>query len=316
MLTQQKKEQRIVCSTRGLPEVACLLLVLLAMLVSAGQAAAAGKAEYGLVKLINQYRQQKGLPAIPLSQKLTTVAITHAEDLENKEPHKKLCTGSDPYKYMHSWSHNPGKWKGGCYINGNQATYKIMHDKPYEITGYPSDGYEIVHLGTSTTGAMQSWKTSIDGHNDVILNKKVWAGYPWKAIGAASYKGYYVVWFGTKLDKSKAPNKILYLKDYDKHKTAGLMDYLIHIDPSKIKLLKAASGSSGKGKESKVAPSGSRVSAGAHGRVYALNKSGIIIGNVPGATIELKNQGGGVAATVKSGQQGYYKADLSPGQYF
>lgn len=66
----------------------------------------------------------------------------------------------------------------------------------------------------------------------------------------------------------------------------------------------------------KVAPSGSRQSAGAHGRVYALDKSGKIIGNVNGATIELKNQAGAVVATITSGQNGYYKADLPAGQYF
>ena len=316
MLTQYKKEKRIDCSTRGLPGVAYLVLVLLALLVSGGQAAAAtGKAEYGLVKMINQYRQQKGLPAIPLSEKLTTVAVTHMEDLVNNKPHEKLC-GSNPDKQNpHSWSNNPGKWKGGCYDYDNPATHSIMWDKPYEITGYPYNGFENYHFGGTPNDALQDWKTSTL-HNDVILNKYPWDSYKWKAIGAGSCNGHYAVWFSTTLDTSKAPNKIAYLKDYDKPKTANLMLTLKHIDPSKIKLLKPAGGSSGKGKESNVAPSGSRVTTGAHGRVYALDKSGKIIGNVPGATIELKDQGGGMAATVKSGQQGYYKADLAPGQYF
>ncbi|MBN1912057.1 MAG: carboxypeptidase regulatory-like domain-containing protein, partial [Pirellulales bacterium] len=65
-----------------------------------------------------------------------------------------------------------------------------------------------------------------------------------------------------------------------------------------------------------AAPSGSQQSAGVHGRVYALDKSGKIIGNVSGAKIELKNQAGAVVATVTSGQNGYYKVDLPAGQYF
>ncbi len=327
MLTQPKTEQRIVCSKRGLLGAVCLGLVSVTLLCSVQQAQAAAKVEYGLVNSINQYRKQKGLPPIPLSQKLTTVALAHVEDLVNKQPHKNLCP-SDPKKQNeHSWSNNPGKWKGGCYDGENKATLPIMWDKPKEITGYPTPGFEIFHSGSTADGALQGWKGSTE-HNDVILNQNMWAGFPWKAIGAASYNGYYVVWFGTTLDTSKAPGKIAYLKDYDKTKTVKSMAAVLAIDPSKLKLAKAKTASKGsdsgidadsadtKSATAKVVPSGSRESAGAHGRVYALDKSGKIVGNVSGATIELKNQAGAVVATITSGQNGYYKADLPAGQYF
>ncbi len=320
MFTQIKIEQRIVCSTRRLLKAVCLGMVSVALLGSTGQAWAQAKAEYGLVNSINQYRKQEGLPPIPLSQKMTTVALAHVEDLVNNEPHKKLCPSDPDKQNEHSWSNNPGKWKGGCYDGDNKATYPIMWDKPKEITGYPSHGFEIFHSGSSAQNALQGWKSSAL-HNDVILNKSPWDNFPWKAIGAASYKGYYVVWFGTTLDTSKGPSKIAYLKDYDKPKTVDSMGPVLAIDPSKLKATaKTASKGSGSGSGAgsspkQVAPSGSRVSAGVHGRVYALDKSGNIIGNVSEATIELKNQAGAVVSTITSVQHGYYKADLSPGKY-
>ena len=174
---------------RRFPAVACLALVLPTLFFSAGHAVAAtGKREYGLVKLINQYRQQKGLPAIPLSEKLTTVAVTHMQDLVDKKPHKKLCGSNPDNQNPHSWSDNPGKWKGGCYDSDNSATWPIMWDKPKEITGYPSAGYENYHSGGSPKDALQGWKNSTF-HNDVILNKKIWSGYTWRAIGAGSCNG-------------------------------------------------------------------------------------------------------------------------------
>ncbi|HDY66064.1 MAG TPA: hypothetical protein ENH84_07540 [Phycisphaerae bacterium] len=320
MFTRPRTVQRIVCCTGGLLKAACLGLASIALLCSAQQAQADAKAEYDLVSQINLHRMQKGLAAIPLSQKMTTVAKAHVEDLANNEPHKKLCPADPDKQNGHSWSHNPGKWKGGCYDYDNQATYSIMWDKPKEITGYPTDGYEIFTTGTSANGALQSWKDSAL-HNDVILNKNtLWSGFSWTAIGAASYKGYYVVWFGKTLDTSKAPNKIARLKDYDKPKTVGSMGPGLAIDPARLAAAKAKSASegagSGKGDATKIAPSGSRVSEGVHGRVYALDESGKIIGNVSGATIEVKNQAGAVVATITSAQHGYYKADLSPGQYF
>jgi hypothetical protein len=56
--------------------------------------------------------------------------------------------------------------------------------------------------------------------------------------------------------------------------------------------------------------------SGMHGRVIGMDEKGKVIGVVPGATIELKNQAGAVAGQTTSGQNGYYKTILPPGQYF
>jgi hypothetical protein len=54
---------------------------------------------------------------------------------------------------------------------------------------------------------------------------------------------------------------------------------------------------------------------GVHGRVMALGDRSQITGVVPGASIEFKSQAGQVVAQVKSDQNGYYKANLPPGNY-
>ncbi len=55
---------------------------------------------------------------------------------------------------------------------------------------------------------------------------------------------------------------------------------------------------------------------GIHGRVLAMDEQGGFTGMVPGATIEFCNQALAPVATVTADENGYYKADLSPGTYF
>ena len=323
MVTPTRTKSRDVRPAAGLWKAACLGVVSAALLAPSAWAAAQATAANDLVNLINQYRQQNKLPAIPLSQKLTTVAMTHLEDLVNNDPDTKLCPADK--QNMHSWSENPGKWKGGCYDSANSATHSIMWDKPKEITGYPNNGYEISDQGSShAASALDSWKTSAL-HNAVILNEGIWSKYPWKAIGAAQCQGYWCVWFAETLDTSQAPNKIAYWEGYNKAKKTPWVTDLLAIDPSKVK--KISSGGSGaararipatrtKAAAPKTAPSGSRVSAGVHGRVYAMDPSGKLLGNITGATIELKNEGGAEVSRITSGENGYYRADLPAGRYF
>ena len=191
-----------------------------------------------------------------------------------------------------------------------------MWDKPKEITGYPTAGYEICESGASTAkSALDDWKDS-SAHNAVILNEGVWKNHPWKAIGAARCQGYWCVWFGETLDTSKPPSPMVFLKGYDKPKTLLWASDLIAIDPSKVKKLGQSSDSSGNGESDKASPSGSRVNTGVHGRVYAMDSGGTLLGTVSGATIELKGQSGAGASNITSGENGYYRADLQPGKYF
>ncbi len=144
-----------------------------------------------LTTLINDYREQHGLPRIPVSSKLTTVALKHVTDLDQYHPENN-CGGN-----LHSWSSH-GNWTGGCYDSSNSSTWSIMWDKPKEITGYPTNGYEIAYWSSGSAtpqDALDTWKSS-PAHNDVILNQGVWANYPWKALGAWVLGNYACAWFG------------------------------------------------------------------------------------------------------------------------
>jgi len=93
--------------------------------------------EVKLYDKIMEYRKEKNLPTIPLSQSLTFVAKTHVKDLADHNPnHGNKCN-------MHSWS-NKGDWTSDCYTS-DHAQAKCMWDKPRELTTYQGNGYEISH---------------------------------------------------------------------------------------------------------------------------------------------------------------------------
>lgn len=148
--------------------------------------------EKKLYDLIMAYRKTKGLPPIPLSAKLTRVAQTHARDLADNytfDPNNK-CN-------PHSWS-KKGNWSSCCYTS-DHAQAQCMWDKPKEIAGYDSEGYEIAYYGSAgakADEALEGWKKS-PGHNPLIINSDTWSQLTWKAIGIGTYKEYGLVWFGT-----------------------------------------------------------------------------------------------------------------------
>jgi len=136
---------------------------------------------------INKYRKTLGLQNIPHSPQMRQVAEAHVKDLAVNNP-EAACNGN-----MHSWS-NKGTWKGGCYDPNNSSTYPIMWDKPQEIAGFATYGYEIAAGGTATpASALSTWQGS-PLHNNVIVNQGMWT-QPWKGMGAAIYGGYAVAWF-------------------------------------------------------------------------------------------------------------------------
>lgn len=149
--------------------------------------------EMKLYKLIMKYRQEKGLPPIPLSKSLTIVAQTHVKDLLENHPDKGNCN-------MHSWS-SKGKWEACCYTD-DHAKASSMWKKPRELTSYQGNGYEIASGGASgAEDALNLWKDS-KSHNDVIINKGTWKA-KWQAIGIGINNGYAVVWFGNEPDTAK-----------------------------------------------------------------------------------------------------------------
>jgi hypothetical protein len=159
--------------------------------------------EAELYKLINEYRVQKGLPEVRLSASLCFVAQTHAKDQTENFKEGKRCN-------MHSWS-KKGNWSSGCYTPDHRNA-KLMWNKPRELTNYPGDGYEISFYSTYkyTSPAafakdiLDGWKKS-PGHNDVIMNKKIWKNEHWQAIGIGIYGEYADVWFGREKDAAGEP---------------------------------------------------------------------------------------------------------------
>ena len=156
--------------------------------------------EKKLYDLMMDYRKSRGLGPISLSAKLTRVAQTHARDLvENYDfdPGNK-CN-------PHSWS-SKGKWSACCYTSDHKKA-ECMWDKPKEISGYASHGYEIAYYssaGASAEEGLAGWKKS-PSHNPLIINDGIWNKVTWKAIGIGLYKEYGIVWFGELEDVDELP---------------------------------------------------------------------------------------------------------------
>jgi uncharacterized protein YkwD len=156
--------------------------------------------EKKLYELIMEYRKEKNLESVPLSAKLTLVAQTHAKDLsENFKPFEGKCN-------LHSWS-KKGKWESCCYTDDHKKS-ECMWNKPKEIAGYESSGYEIAayhSAGANAVDAIAGWKVSA-GHNRVMINDGIWKQIKWNAIGVGIYKEYGVVWFGELKDETTLEN--------------------------------------------------------------------------------------------------------------
>ena len=190
---------------------ACLILILFSVQAAAQKETVAknlpeiclSPSEIQLYQLINEYRVQKGLPEVKLSASLCFVARTHAKDQTENFKESKRCN-------MHSWS-KKGNWSSGCYTPDHRNA-KLMWNKPRELTNYPGDGYEISFYSNNkyTSPAafakdiLDGWKKS-SGHNDVIMNKKIWKTLQWQAIGIGIYGEYADVWFGKEEDSAIKP---------------------------------------------------------------------------------------------------------------
>lgn len=148
-----------------------------------------------LCAVINAYRQQSGLPPVPVSTTLMRVAAGHVADLVR---HPEL---SEPPCNLHSWSAD-GAWGACCYTE-DHALAQCMWNKPREFSGgaYTGDGFEIAAFGQITPPqALQLWQAS-PPHHEVILNGGLWSDLsPWPAMGCGLLGSYAVAWFGSQPD--------------------------------------------------------------------------------------------------------------------
>lgn len=151
---------------------------------------ATGDADLALCDAINAYRAERALPAIPVSSSLMLVARLHAEDLVSNASRDSRCN-------LHSWTTGDQRWNGCCYTE-DHAQAECMWDKPDEIAGYSSPGYEIAaRVGAHITPSMavSLWDDS-DHHRVVMASEAQFARTTWRAMGCAIEDGYAVVWFG------------------------------------------------------------------------------------------------------------------------
>lgn len=153
--------------------------------------------EEKLYNLINDYRKKKRLDPIPFSAKLTKVAQVHAKDLADH-----YTFSPDNECNPHSWSEN-GVWSSCCYTNDHTQA-KCMWDKPKEIAGYDSPGYEIAYYSSAGANAQEGidgWQKS-PSHNPLLINSGMWKQIKWQGVGIGIYKEYAVVWFGQMKDEA------------------------------------------------------------------------------------------------------------------
>ncbi|HIK32291.1 MAG TPA: hypothetical protein IGS17_00910 [Oscillatoriales cyanobacterium M59_W2019_021] len=147
--------------------------------------------ERKLYEMVNDYRAIHGLPAIPLSKALTTVANRHAQDL------------AENIGYLtHSWSDAP-------FNSGDSSIWSNMWTAPQRLqTGYPGNGYENAYwnsAGVTAENALLGWQNS-PAHNEVMLNQNAWSNLNWQAVGVGIYEDYAVLWFGEEVDPTGTPS--------------------------------------------------------------------------------------------------------------
>lgn len=155
--------------------------------------------EEKLGRLINEYRAEAGLPAIPIGVHMTTVARAHVRDSVMSNPH-----GTDGCN-MHSWSSNTFdgfQWTSCCYTP-DHARASCIWDKPRELTPLTGNGFENSASGYATVElALEGWKNS-PGHNSVIMNLGIWEDMDWKFMGVGVThfeQNFYHVWFYANTD--------------------------------------------------------------------------------------------------------------------
>ena len=146
--------------------------------------------EAELFKLINTYRETIDLEPIPFSQSLSKVARTHVRDLVENYTFKQ-----DAKCNPHSWS-KKGNWTSCCYTSDHKKA-TCMWNKPLEIAGFDSKGYEILYYssdGADPGESLVAWQNS-PAHHPVMINSGIWAKVKWGAMGVGIYETYSAVWF-------------------------------------------------------------------------------------------------------------------------
>jgi hypothetical protein len=155
--------------------------------------------EAQLVQLVNEYRVQNGLQALPASKWLSSTGQWKVWDRMANNAVGGACN-------THSWSNaRPDLWQAMCYTP-DHAQAAQMWAKPRQISGgiYTGNGFEnAADFGGTMTAAqaLSQWQGS-PSHNAVILQQGQWAGVPFGGLGVGILGGFAVLWFGDRVDPS------------------------------------------------------------------------------------------------------------------
>lgn len=149
--------------------------------------------EYDLYQVINKYRSDLSLDAIPLSNSLSYVAKKHAADLVANYPLEDGCN-------MHSWS-DKGDWKPFCFP-ADQSRKNDVKDKAMELTNYTGKAWELTYWDNIdiTAEEVLSFWNSIPATAAMLSNTDKWSDVVWNSIGIGMNEGYVLVWLGKKED--------------------------------------------------------------------------------------------------------------------
>ena len=179
--------------------------LIVAALLFASQAHATGDCispdESELARLVNEYRTQNGLAALPVSRWLSATGQWHAWDLIANNPVTGACN-------LHSWSGaRPDLWSAVCYT-ADHAQAAQMWIKPWQISAgrYVGNGFELAAVAfpaQTPISALNWWKGS-PAHNDVILQRGAWASINLRGLGTGMLGTVAVLWFGDSLDTDVA----------------------------------------------------------------------------------------------------------------
>lgn len=152
--------------------------------------------EAALVTFINDYRASLNLKPYTVSKSLTEVARAHVQDSNMYTPEKGVDKRGQTCN-LHSWSNN-GKWTPVCYTSDHYYAVN-MWSKPYELTAYKGNGYEISAMSTkmSPQAAFELWRKSA-GHEALMSSNGTWRILT--TMGVAIDGNYAHVWFGSDRD--------------------------------------------------------------------------------------------------------------------
>ncbi len=176
------------------------LSVLLMFFIGAmGQDVCLSDKEISLANSINKLRQQNDLEPVKLSLSLSYVADVHTKD---------LYFHFDPYGAcgLYLWS-DEGRW-APCCPAGDEEDLECMYDKPHELTGYRSKGYEAVYYNNKKTTVDQIFKywKSDSAVLNLMLEKGIYEGDKWNALGVSVFEGYASLWVGQLIDRRGEPS--------------------------------------------------------------------------------------------------------------